>query len=46
MKDISETYNAEDPIPVFKSWIGWYVLVLVNLVILIGLFYVFTIAFN
>jgi hypothetical protein len=32
--------------PVFSSWKSWYVLVLVNLVVLIVLFYVFMKAFE
>ena len=38
--------DFEEPIPVFKSWNGWYALVLSTLVILIGLFYLFTISFD
>ena len=32
--------------PYFSSWKSWYVLVLVNLVVLIALFYVFMKAFE
>ena len=32
--------------PLFPSWKTWYVLVLVNLVVLIGLFYAFMKAFE
>lgn len=34
--------DMSDKVPLFKSWTGWYILVLVFLVVLIGLFYLFT----
>ncbi len=39
-------YNQEEPPPVFSSWNRLYLLVLVNLFILIGLFYAFTRTFE
>lgn len=37
---------AEEPPPVFRSWSGWYALVLATLLALIALFYAFTKAFE
>ena len=44
---MAEEHNHQNPDieeapPFFKSWKGWYALVLFNLVALIALFYVFT----
>ncbi|MBL4577862.1 MAG: hypothetical protein JKX74_05280 [Flavobacteriales bacterium] len=38
--------DQEDGPPVFKSWIGWYALLIGVLVSLIGLFYWFTESFS
>ena len=35
-----------DKVPLFKSWIHWYVVVILFLVVLIGLFYFFTKTFS
>jgi Mg2+ and Co2+ transporter CorA len=34
--------DQKDKVPLFKSWTGWYVLVLVFLAVLIVLFYLLT----
>jgi len=34
--------DQKDKVPVFKSWTGWYILVLAVLAVLIGLFYLLT----
>ena len=34
--------DQKDKVPLFKSWTGWYVLVLVVLAVLILLFYLLT----
>jgi hypothetical protein len=40
------TNEPEERPPLFKSWTGWYLLVLGNLLFLIILFYLFTIGFK
>lgn len=46
-KEFNPPKPAEDePPPLFKSWSGWYVLVLATLLALIALFYAFTKAFE
>jgi len=40
----SESEPSENP-PLFKSWRGWYILVLASLVMMIILFYIFSKAF-
>lgn len=38
--------EAEEKPPYFKSWKGWYLLVIGNLIFLIILFYLFTIHYS
>jgi len=45
-EDLDIERGDEGNPPFFSSWKSWYVLVLVNLVVLIGLFYAFTKAFE
>jgi len=41
-----ENHEEEQTPPVFKSWLGWYALLIGVLVSLIGLFYWFTESFS
>ncbi len=41
MNDKSENKFEEESPPLFKTWKGWYILVIVNLSVLILLFYLF-----
>lgn len=41
-----ENENDVESPPLFKTWTGWYTLVIGTLVFLIGLFYSFTVAFK
>jgi hypothetical protein len=45
-EDLDIEREDEGTPPFFPSWKTWYVLVLVNLVVLIGLFYAFMKAFE
>jgi hypothetical protein len=45
-EDLDIERGDEGKPPFFSSWKSWYVLVLVNLVVLIGLFYAFMKAFE
>ena len=45
-EDLDIERGAEGKPPLFSSWTSWYVLVLVNLVVLIALFYAFMRAFE
>jgi len=38
--------NKDSKPPIFKSWTGWYLLVIGNLIFLIIVFYLFTIAYK
>jgi len=46
MKDTTEDQQVEDKVPGFSKWNFWYILVLSTLVVLIALFYLFTISFD
>jgi hypothetical protein len=44
-KEETEAYD-EHSIPLFKSWKGWYVFIMLVLAVLIALFYAFTLHFS
>lgn len=47
MPETNEEDKSKDSTPpIFKSWTGWYVLVLGNLVFLVIIFYLFTLAYK
>ena len=46
MKETNENQKSKEKVPVLSSWNSWYVLVLSTLVVLIILFYIFTISFD
>jgi len=43
---VAEDHEPEEAPPVFKSWNGWYALLVGVLVSLVGLFYLFAKAFS
>lgn len=43
---MNETTDSTETPPLFKTWSGWYGLVIGTLIVLIGVFYWFTIAFK
>jgi hypothetical protein len=40
------SFNMDEQPPIFKTWAQWYALVLITLVILILVFYWFTVSFS